>query len=250
MTGNNDRSARAGDYVLGLMDEGERARAERDLEVDAEFREAVISFAARMHMFDINAEPDAVPAGMWHTISERIAEMPQMREAVKPQPVAARPTLVPSSTPTRRVGLYSFSGWRGALMAACLAAACGVGYLAGSMTADKKPVVIVVLDTDAQVPGAVFEAFADDTVRIVPLEDFVVPEGKTMQVWTLYDQTVGPVSLGTLAKAQEIVLEGPHLPQPKPDQLYEITLEPAPGSPTGKPTGPILVKGFAKRPVS
>ena len=76
-----------------------------------------------------------------------------------------------------------------------------------------------------------------------------MPEGQTMQVWTLYDPAVGPVSLGTLGRdAAEVVLQGPHLPRPKADQLYEITLEPAPGSPTGKPTGPILVKGFAKRP--
>lgn len=32
-------------------------------------------------------------------------------------------------------------------------------------------------------------------------------------------------------------------------QLYEITLEPSGGSPTGRPTGPIQVKGFAKSPL-
>jgi hypothetical protein len=36
-------------------------------------------------------------------------------------------------------------------------------------------------------------------------------------------------------------LEG--LPAPGPNQLFEITLEPATGSPTGRPTGPILMKG-------
>jgi hypothetical protein len=33
------------------------------------------------------------------------------------------------------------------------------------------------------------------------------------------------------------------LPPPGPDQLFEITLEPAAGSPTGRPTGPVLFKG-------
>jgi anti-sigma-K factor RskA len=32
---------------------------------------------------------------------------------------------------------------------------------------------------------------------------------------------------------------------PKQDQLYELTLEQAGGSSTGRPTGPILAKGFA-----
>jgi anti-sigma-K factor RskA len=34
------------------------------------------------------------------------------------------------------------------------------------------------------------------------------------------------------------------LPGPGPDQLFEITLEPRTGSPTGRPTGPILYKGL------
>jgi len=33
------------------------------------------------------------------------------------------------------------------------------------------------------------------------------------------------------------------LPDTVADQLFEITLEPATGSPTGRPTGPVLFKG-------
>lgn len=86
-------------------------------------------------------------------------------------------------------------------------------------------------------------------MRLVPLEDFEVPEGRVLQVWTLPDAETGPVSLGTLEGAADVRLAGPNLPLPADGQLYEITLEPAPGSPTGRPTGPILVKGFAKPPV-
>lgn len=32
-------------------------------------------------------------------------------------------------------------------------------------------------------------------------------------------------------------------------QLYEITLEPEGGSPTGRPTGPVLMKGLATTPL-
>jgi anti-sigma-K factor RskA len=35
------------------------------------------------------------------------------------------------------------------------------------------------------------------------------------------------------------------LPPVEEDQLFEITLEPATGSPTGKPTGPVLYIGKA-----
>ena len=42
MTGEADRMSRAGSYVLGLMDEADRERAERDLEIDPAFRDAVV----------------------------------------------------------------------------------------------------------------------------------------------------------------------------------------------------------------
>jgi anti-sigma-K factor RskA len=67
-----------------------------------------------------------------------------------------------------------------------------------------------------------------------------------MQVWTLPSREMGPMSLGLLEDAHSATLRGPALPRPQDAQLYEITLEQAGGSPTGRPTGPILAKGFAK----
>lgn len=250
MSSDEDRIARAGDYILGVMDEAERERAERDLERDPAFRDAVMRLSVQLHALDRTARPARIPDGMWAAIEARIAEMPQMRAAVGPaaRDAATRPGL-PLRGRMRWLSPASLGGWRGALVAAGLVLACGVGYLAGvEFGPAPRPVVIVVLDTDDQTPGAIFEAYADDSVRIVPLEDFAVPEGKIMEVWTLYDQAVGPVSLGTLREAVETRITGPRLPTPRPEQLYEITLEDAPRSPTGRPTGPILVKGFAQRP--
>jgi anti-sigma-K factor RskA len=80
------------------------------------------------------------------------------------------------------------------------------------------------------------------------LADFAVPGDKTIQVWTLPSKDVGPVSLGLIDGVRSARLDGPALPTPRSDQLYEITLEQAGGSPTGRPTGPILAKGFARMP--
>jgi anti-sigma-K factor RskA len=242
---NADRMALAGDYVLGLLDEAACEQVEREMQADPALRDAVLAAQQHFHRLDLTAVPDPVPEHMWEKVSTRIADaaQPSLSGAV---PVKLRPAA--NSAAGR--GLHSLGGWRGLAVAASIAAACAIGYFGALATTQApQPVVVVVLDTDANVPGAIFEAYADDSVRIIPLEDFEVPEGQTMQVWTLYDQAVGPVSLGTIGRnATEIKLQGPHLPTPKADQLYEITLEPAPGSPTGKPTGPILVKGFAKRP--
>ena len=76
-----DRMDRAGRYVLGLMDDDERERAERDLEIDPAFRDAMVAVAERMHVFDRTPAPDDAPQDGWRLIQERIATMPQMRPA-------------------------------------------------------------------------------------------------------------------------------------------------------------------------
>ena len=87
-----DRMKRAGNYVLGLMDDSERERAERDLEIDPSFRDAVVEIAARMHMFDHATAPDKTPEDGWKGLKDHIAGMPQMRAAAPPEsPVEPEP---------------------------------------------------------------------------------------------------------------------------------------------------------------
>lgn len=138
MTTEPDRIARAGNYVLGLMDDAERDRAERDLEIDPAFRDAVIHIAERMHMFDIPAAPEDTSEGLWRAIAARIAAMPQMRltfEAGDRPMQAAEPKTIGAnrrdSQPARTIaGLLSRR--LAAFMAAGLVAAFAAGYLTGT----------------------------------------------------------------------------------------------------------------------
>lgn len=50
--------------------------------------------------------------------------------------------------------------------------------------------------------------------------------------------------MGLVDQARTVRLDLGKLPLPGENQLFEITLEPETGSPTGKPTGPILMKGL------
>jgi anti-sigma-K factor RskA len=70
-----------------------------------------------------------------------------------------------------------------------------------------------------------------------------VPPDRALQIWTLWDRARGPVSVGLIRQARSLQLNVIDLPRTGPDQLFEITLEPSSGSPTGRPTGPILMKG-------
>ncbi|WP_375451563.1 anti-sigma factor domain-containing protein [uncultured Devosia sp.] len=235
-----DRLGMAGDYVLGLMDDVDRLAFERAMAEDAELAGMVAKFAERMQALD-TPPPERPSAALWSAIEQRLdAIAPPGTAPAEPAEVVRferhRPPLPPA-------------GWFA--VAASLLVALAVGYFTGNAarTAPEPAIIAVLLDQSDSSPAVIVEAFSDDSVHLVPLQSLAVPEGKILQVWTLPDVATGPVSLGTLQSARDISLAGPSLPMPQAGQLYEITLEPSPGSPTGRPTGPILVKGFAKLPV-
>lgn len=135
MAEGSDRMARASNYVLGLMDDEGRERAERDLERDGDFRDAVVEIAERMHLFDIRKPPGTLPQTMWETISARIADMPQMHAASAGtgKDNATRTVIQPEGTKVTWRGPHSVGGPRGLLMVGALIAAFALGYLTATL---------------------------------------------------------------------------------------------------------------------
>lgn len=132
MSADRNRMARAGDYVLGLMDEAERERAERDLEIDPAFRSAVLELAGRMHVFDRSALPTGQPEEQWQQIARHIAGLPQMHPAQPGSSRQAKPVIGTSPQPIGK-GLHATGDWRGFVIALGLLAAFALGYLAGRL---------------------------------------------------------------------------------------------------------------------
>ncbi|RUV27021.1 MULTISPECIES: hypothetical protein [unclassified Mesorhizobium] len=135
MAGEGDRMARAGDYVFGLMDERERARAERDLEIDPAFRDAVLRLAERMRALEPQGASATASDERWQLVQRRLGELPQMRFAgldkgdAKPQPIVINKI----ERKPYGVGLHSLGGRLGLAIALALAAAFALGYLAGTL---------------------------------------------------------------------------------------------------------------------
>ena len=239
-TGRQDIDELADEYVLGLLDAADHVRIEAEIEADAALRTAVAASRDRFLALDLLAKPGAEPEGLWSRIAATLDEpkaegLPEAADGV-------------SHISVRPANDNSNAGWRWAALsgiAASLLLAVGLGW---SLLSQPQPRVVAVLLDNAGEPQAIVEDFGNASARVTPLVDFTVPDGRTMQVWTLPSKELGPVSLGLLPRSQEAVLDGPVLPQPQEAQLYEITIEQAGGSPTGRPTGPILVKGFAKMP--
>ncbi|WP_137932846.1 hypothetical protein [Mesorhizobium comanense] len=128
MASESDRIARAGDYVLGLMNDAERERAERDLEIDPAFRDAVVRLAERMHVFDRAGKPAGLPDEHWKLVTQRLGELPQMR-SVGLEDARPAPAIRSLSRRPHVVGLHALGGRRGFAIALGLIIAFALGYL-------------------------------------------------------------------------------------------------------------------------
>ncbi|MBN9550758.1 MAG: hypothetical protein J0H31_18275 [Alphaproteobacteria bacterium] len=135
MSSESDRVARAGDYVFGLMNDRERARAERDLEIDPAFRDTVLRLAERLRALD-----SATPGGggnRWELVTQRLAELPQMqaRLAGIAAPEAEPPPVMIHRLERKPygVGLHSLGGRLGFVIALALLAAFALGYIVGTL---------------------------------------------------------------------------------------------------------------------
>jgi anti-sigma-K factor RskA len=228
------------DHALGLAEGAELERAERLETTDAVFRALVADWRERLSVLDATAPERPVAASGWARI-----------EAALDAPAPVRRPLAAPESPSEGVlaSLWKNVGfWRPAAMAAGLAAVVlGAGLARNIAAGPDKPVYVAVLQTGEGRAAAVVNAFADGTVNLVPLEQIGVPEGRILEVWTLQTRDQGPVSIGRMDRARTLKLDLKRLGRPDAGHLFEITVEPAGGSPTGKPTGPILMKGLASQ---
>lgn len=229
-------SERADEYVLGLLDPHEAEAVEAEIERDPAMAKAVAESRDRFLELDLAGGAEPASEDLWARIS---ASVDERVKSPAPDVSAAKP-----ANDNRR-GLSFWRSTAVASLAACLLLVVGLG---ASLMMRPEPQVVAILVNDAGEPMVLVEDFGDRSARITPLGDFAPPDDRVMQVWTLPSKDLGPVSLGLLDDWQSATLEGPDLPTPQETQLYEITLEQPGGSPTGRPTGPILVKGFAKLP--
>lgn len=238
----NDRMARAEDYVFGLMDEKARARAERDMETDTEFRNCVMTVAERLRRLHLarGAAPD--PDQAWREIGARIAAMPQM-VAAGTAAAGAGGKLSGVKEPV----MHQFGGLRGGIVAACLIVAMGIGYVAGRAAAPLPPAAaIAILDGEDGAASVLVELTGTGAVRVVPLAALTVPEGKVPQLWARPGDDGPATALGALARATETTFDASDLPPPGSGLLFVITLENAPGATGGAAQGPVLASGTAR----
>ncbi|CAD5299042.1 Anti-sigma-K factor RskA [Bosea sp. 62] len=234
-----ERDALAGEYVLGLLDGAEFAAAERRLDTDRDFAASVERWRLHFFALDATVTPLAPSVDLWPRIEAGLAEL--LKPAASFPAATSRATM---AGPSRFAEWWnSLFVWRGAAFAGALATVVlAVGLFGALDRAKRQPLMVAVLLTEGNAAAAVVHTFADGRVEMLPLQSIDVPAGKALEIWTLWDRAVGPRSVGLIDRARSTPLRLDNLPLGN-GQLFEITLEPASGSPTGRPTGPIIAKG-------
>ena len=238
MTQESDPEILAGEYALGLLDGAEGEAFERRMADDAKLDAAVARWQARLAPIDATAPAVEPSAGLWQRIESGLG--------IAPAPLQ---TGASSQAPGAWLkGTWdNLWLWRGAAFAGAAAAVLlAIGLGTALDRARRQPVLVAVLMTEANIAAAVVNTFADGRVELLPLQDIAVPPGRALEIWTLWDRAAGPRSVGLIDRARAASLRLDNLPLGA-EQLFEITVEPASGSPTGRPTGPIIAKGLTSR---
>lgn len=228
----DDLQTLAGEYVLGTLDAAQRRAIEARLPHEPALRAAIDAWEQRLLPLTAFAEPVEPAPGLWPRIAASIAP------ARHTQPVPAR---------SRWWQWDSLALWRGLAAGGFAAAAVLAAVLvAREVAPPAAPRYFVVLAApQSQAPGWLVQAQAEGRLRLVPLGIDTVPADKSLQFWTKADGWSAPVSLGLVKPGEAIEVPVDQLPPLQPNQLFELTLEPAGGSPIGRPTGPIQFIGRA-----
>lgn len=248
------RQMLAAEYALGTLRGRARRRFEKLVRKDHDLRAVVTLWETRLAGLADDVQPVAPAPSVWQFIQQRIGPAPEAapapRATVTPirKPAAATPpAAAPKPPPPWRI-----------LAGLATAAAVVLAVLFGSRVGTPPVVATAPPAASPVVPQTIYvsllrlpESDMQWTLSVKPQLDQVIAVASgaypklgehSLELWLITD--AGPVSLGLLPTAGEGQLKLP--PGVGGERLtLAVSLEPVGGSPTGKPTGPVLTSGPA-----
>lgn len=212
----------AAEYVLGTLRGGARRRFDALLPAHPLLRSAVADWQARLAPLAASVPAVEPSAQLWSRIEQRLFA-----------------TETPAAPWWRRLAL-----WQG-LATAATVAAIGLGVLLNQPQPVQPPIVIVLnANPDAQgvVPARFVASVTPDGRALVlrPVDAVALDASRALELWAVPGQGA-PRSLGLVRPDQATTVLRTQLLDNT--AAFAVSLEPAGGSPTGAPTGPILSLG-------
>ncbi len=233
----DDLQSLAGEYVLGTLSAARRREVETRMAAEPALRDAVNGWEQRLHPLTALAEPVEPSAALWARIERSVA----------PQAAAAADSVRRAASGVQ-TWWNNLNLWRGLAGTGFAAAAILAAVLVVRIQTPVTPQYLVVLVAPQdKAPGWVVQTSGgrQEQLSLIPLGTVAVPADKSLQFWTKADAWRGPVSLGLVEPGRALRVPIEKLPPLEPNQLFELTLEPANGSPLDRPTGPIQFIGRA-----
>jgi len=223
------RDKLASEYVLGTLRGRARARFESLMRYDAPLRDLVTAWESRLTPLARAGGDIAPPARVWNALSQRITG------------AAPKPSVWGSLALWRGIAVA------GAAFTLILAIVTGMG----PDTAPPMAMVAVMNDTQGKPAMTVswpsMKAVRDPYIRIkVTQKHPTMAPGTAWELWMLPAENQGkPVSLGLITTDIDQVMKLPQELASRIDHAWGIamSIEPEGGSPTGAPTGPVVMKG-------
>jgi anti-sigma-K factor RskA len=212
----------AAEYVLGTLRGPARRRFENLLPAHPALRDAVAQWQQRLSPLSVTVEEVTPSAQVWRNIEARL-----FAERASP------PTL------WQRLSL-----WRG--LAGLATAATVAMFMVASRVPPPQAPIVVVLGANPEAAQALNASFvasvsADGRALVLrPINDLALTPGRALELWAVPAQGA-PRSLGLVRESGATTVLRTQLLQDT--SAFAVSVEPAGGSTTGAPTGPIVSIG-------
>lgn len=237
----NDREALAAEYALGTLAPADRARAEAMRAGDPAFARLVDAWEAKLAPVAEAVGEVAPPPEAWRGIETALAG--RRRPTAKD---SGRPPSPPLPLGER------LTFWRWTTAGALAVAACLAFYIVGSQWIGPEPETryVAVLNAGESRPAWLLTVDTGARTLIIrPVADIGIADGDVpgagLELWLVKDAATPPRSLGLLDPSRTLAFPiAAAVDDGRLDAAaFAVSLEPAGGSPTGLPTGPILYQG-------
>ena len=220
----------AGEYVLGLLSQSGRRKAEARMDADARFAALVARWEENLSAFNDDYEQATPPAGAFSAVEKRLFGAAPVSDEVQG-------------------GLWNSARfWRWAALASLVVAIGAVSstYMPG---APKNSGLVAELSGDGtSVNLLAHYDGASGKLRFTPVAAGR-PEQKSLELW-LVEGDAPPVSLGVLPQTGdgEVAVPPEMRGRLVAGTVLAVSVEPFGGSPTGTATGPVIASGAVRLP--
>jgi anti-sigma-K factor RskA len=220
--GGEDRDARIAEYVIGTLSGEDRAAFEAELARDEGLRRAVAAWSERLQPLADSVAPVAPPPALRDRVLARIGD-----------PAEA----------TRPLSILRWLAWTFGASAVAAAVAVAAVFLFTPQPA-KLGGYAMLQEPTASASVVVFQIDKERRQIVLLANTANAGAGKDYELWVL-PPGKNPISLGVLKAGERIErpIDEMRAALIQPGTTLAVSLEPAGGSASGAPTGPVLFSG-------